>query len=418
MKIRDLVFFWGVIFVLGMVSCSNNDDPDLPITYGDPDSIAFNEIHSTGNPDWIELYNYGNAEVDLKDWRVFDQEENMYAIPAGRILKPGNFLILVCDDQGTGLNMPFKLTSQGESVTIQRPDGKMMDHVVFPAMENGQTYARFPDGQGAWQVTGFATQSQSNGDGPVSSFKSYSYTPDIPLVGDDINFSLEITDATNVSKVQLVYMIDGRAAQTIEMSSSDNLNYTAIVTALSADGELDYYFKLIDNNSNEVLLPDDAIDDPYDMTVTSGDVPNLVINEIMASNQTTLADPDGTDEFDDWIEIYNAGSTPVDMGRFYFSDSENPFDDQIQKDAPEKTTIQPGGHLIFWADSDTEQGPNHLKFKLSADGEVLSMYYKDGRLIDTHTFGAQSPDISEGRATDGADSWVKYNVPTPGSPNQ
>ena len=70
----------GLMFILGIMSCSSDYDPDLPLTYGDPDSIAFNEVHSTGNPDWIELYNYGNAEVDLKDWMVFDQEENMYVL--------------------------------------------------------------------------------------------------------------------------------------------------------------------------------------------------------------------------------------------------------------------------------------------------------------------------------------------------
>lgn len=408
--------FGIIVFFLGIMSCSE-DDPELPVISDQPDSVAFNELHTTGNPDWIELYNYGNAEVDLKDWKVFDKEENIYSLPAGNILKPGDFIILYCDDQGTGLNLPFKLTSQGESITLQRPDGKMMDHVVFPAMENGQMYARFPDGQGNWQVTGFATQNQTNGDGPVSSFKSYSYTPEIPMVGDDINFTLEISDAANVSKVQLIYMVDGGSAKTIDMTTSDNLNYSAVVTALAVDGELDYYFKLIDANSKEVLLPDDALDDPYDITITSGDVPNLVINEVMASNMTTLADPDGVDEYDDWIEIYNAGSTPVDMARFYFSDSENPFDDRVAKDAPDKTTIQPGGYLLFWADSDTEQGPNHLKFKLSVDGEVLSLYYKDGRLIDSHTFDIQSTDVSEGRSTDGADSWIKFNTPTPGSSN-
>jgi len=417
MKIRELALYTLFILFLGIISCSDGDS-EPPITIDLPDSVAFNEVHSTGNPDWIELYNYGKADVDLKDWKVFDQEENLYALPAGTTIKPGNFIILNCDDQGIGLNLPFKLTSQGESITLQRPDGKMMDHVVFPAMENGQTYARFPDGQGNWLVSGFATQNQSNGDGPVSSFKSYDYTPEIPLVGDDINFTLEISDATNVSKVQLIYSIDGGAAQTIDMSTTDNLSYTTIVVGLTTDGELDYYFKLIDNNGKEVLLPDNAPEKPYDMTITSGDVPNLVINEVMASNQTTLIDPDGLDEYDDWIEIYNAGSIPVDMGRFYFSDSENPFDDRIPRDAPDKTTIQPGGYLLFWADSDTEQGANHLKFKLSIDGEVLSLYYKDGRLIDSHTFGVQSTDISEGRSTDGADSWIKFNTPTPGSSNK
>jgi len=416
MKMREFNFYVFLVLFLWIMSCSD-EGTDPPVTLDQPDSIAFNEVHSTGNPDWIELYNYGEADVDLKDWKVFDRSENIYSLPAGHILKPGNFIILHCDDQGVGLNLPFKLTSLGESITIQRPDGKVIDQVVFPALDNGETYSRFPDGQGSWQITGFATKNQSNGDSPVSSFKSFSYSPEIPLVGDAINFSLEITDASEVSNVQLIYSVDDGPKEINDMTTTDNINYSTTVPALTSDGELYYYFKLIDTNNKEVLLPDDALVDPYDMTITSGNVPNLVINEIMASNATTLADPDNVDEYDDWIEIYNAGSTPVDMGRFYFSDSENPFDDRIPRDAPDKTTIQPGGYLLFWADSDTEQGPNHLKFKLSIDGEVLSLYYKDGRLIDTHTFGVQTTDVSEGRSTDGAANWIKFNKATPGATN-
>ena len=404
-----------LVLFLGVVSCSD-DGTDPPLIVEEPDSIAFNELHSTGNPDWIELYNYGNADVNLEGWKVFDSPLNMYTLPAGHIVKPGNFLILHCDDQGVGLNLPFKLSSQGESLTIQRPDGKVIDQIVFPAMD-GETYARFPDGQGTWQITGFATKNESNGDRPISSFKSYGYTPEIPLVGDEINFNLEISDASNVSNVEMVYRVENATDVTLIMTSGDNINYTATVPALSADGELYYYFKLTDTNGLEVFLPDDALVDPYDMTITSGDVPNLVINEILASNVENLAVPDGVDEYDDWIEIYNAGSTPVDMGRFYFSDSEDPFDDRIPGDDPDKTTIQPGGYLLFWADSDTEQGANHLKFRLSIDGETLSLYYKDGRLIDSHTFGVQTSDVSEGRSLDGGDTWIKFNTPTPGESN-
>lgn len=417
MKRRELVYYAFIFLLISNIACSK-EDPEVPIDDTEPFTIAFNEIHSTGNPDWIELYNYGDETVDLEGFMVFDKEESKYSLPSGYNIKPGDFLILICDDQGVDLNLPFKLTSLGESITLQRPDGKMIDHVVFPAMDNGQTYARFPDGSGTWQVTGFATQNQTNGSGPISFFKSYGYSPEIPMVNDEVVFSLEISDGSNVSKIQLLYAIDDGSYQTIEMTSTDNINYTATIPGLTTDGELYYYFKLIDNGGSEVLLPDDALEDPYDITITSGDVPKLFINEFMASNQTTLADPDTVGEYDDWIEIYNAGTTPVDMGRFYFSDSENPFDDRIPKDMPEKTTIQPGGYLLFWADSDTEQGPNHLKFKLSADGETLSLYYKDGRLIDSHTFGVQTADISEGRSPDGGDSWIKYNTPTPGTANQ
>lgn len=403
---------------IGIMACSK-DDPEIIIDDTLPSTIVFNEIHSTGNPDWIELYNYGEETVDLEGYIVFDKEVNRYTLPAGHSVQPGEFFILYCDDQGVDINLPFKLTSLGESITLKRPDGKMIDNVVFPEMENDQTFARFPDGTGTWQVTGFATQNLSNGSGAISFFKSFTYTPEIPMVDDDISFAIEISDGTNVSKIELRYAIDDGSYQTIDMTSTDNINYKATLPGLTSDGELYYYFALIDNGGNEVLLPDDAATDPYDITITSGGVPNLVINEIMASNQATLLDPDGeAGEYDDWIEVYNAGTEPVDMGRFYFSDSENPFDDRIPGDAPDKTLIQPGAYLLFWADSDTEQGTNHLKFKLSADGETLGLYYKDGRLIDSHTFGIQSADISVGRSPDGGDNWIKFTSPTPGVANQ
>ena len=41
-------------------------------------------------------------------------------------------------------------------------------------------------------------------------------------------------------------------------------------------------------------------------------VPTLFINEFMADNGTTIADPQGG--YDDWIEIYNSDSSAFDIG--------------------------------------------------------------------------------------------------------
>ena len=38
----------------------------------------------------------------------------------------------------------------------------------------------------------------------------------------------------------------------------------------------------------------------------------VVINEVLASNASTLADPQG--EYDDWIELYNPSDEQVDVG--------------------------------------------------------------------------------------------------------
>ncbi|MDB4615088.1 lamin tail domain-containing protein [Akkermansiaceae bacterium] len=43
-----------------------------------------------------------------------------------------------------------------------------------------------------------------------------------------------------------------------------------------------------------------------------------LINEVMANNESTLADGQG--EFDDWVEIYNGGNTPLDLSGYFLSD--------------------------------------------------------------------------------------------------
>src|SRR5258706_13489380 len=88
------------------------------------------------------------------------------------------------------------------------------------------------------------------------------------------------------------------------------------------------------------------------------DVPKLYINEFMASNSSCCSDTFGKDhELDDWIEIYNGGSVPVDIGGMYFSqDRKNPLGYRIPKTYPVATTIPPGGFLLVWANGDPSRG--------------------------------------------------------------
>lgn len=149
------------------------------------------------------------------------------------------------------------------------------------------------------------------------------------------------------------------------------------------------------------------------------DVPTLYINEFMANNSSCCPDQDGDkDEFDDWIEIYNPGTTAIDIGGMYFSqDKDEPLGYQIPKTDSKLTTIQPGGFLLLWADGSPEQGVLHLKFKLNQNGEYIGLFYQDGRKIDGLKFGKQSENTSYGRSTDGNENWKEFSQPTPGVAN-
>ncbi len=143
----------------------------------------------------------------------------------------------------------------------------------------------------------------------------------------------------------------------------------------------------------------------------------LLINEFMASNNTAHQDPNG--DFDDWIEIYNAGNAAIDIGGMFLTDDlSEPNKWQIPNDVPLTTTIEPNGFLVFWADNETNEGLLHTNFKLEKDGEQIGLFDIDAvTLIDSLTFTEQVADISYGRFPDANATLRFFGTPTPGTAN-
>lgn len=133
---------------------------------------------------------------------------------------------------------------------------------------------------------------------------------------------------------------------------------------------------------------------------------SLNINEFMVSNVHFRLNPFMSD-FEDWIELYNAGESPIELGGLYMTDDlSDPFKWQIAGNP----VIQPKSFYIIWADGLSYE--NHASFKLSGDGEQIGLYRADGTIIDTITFLRQPNDISFGRFPDGGDAWYYFSNPT------
>ncbi|MAU00233.1 MAG: dockerin [Anaerolineaceae bacterium] len=140
----------------------------------------------------------------------------------------------------------------------------------------------------------------------------------------------------------------------------------------------------------------------------------LYVNEIVASNDSTLADEDG--DFEDWIEIYNSGGTAVNLNGYGLTDdASEPF-----KWVFPAETIQPGQFLIVWA-SDKERAvpgsPLHTNFKISAGGETIVLTTPGGVQEDLLPPAALQTDLSYGRQPDGPGAYLFFTEPTPGASN-
>jgi len=136
----------------------------------------------------------------------------------------------------------------------------------------------------------------------------------------------------------------------------------------------------------------------------------LFINEFSASNTGVWVDPDYK-ESGDWIELYNEGTEPIDLGGYFLTDN---FNDKEKWKIPEGTIIGSKGFLIIWADG---YGIGlHTSYKLSADGEEIALVHPSGAVVDSVSFGIQDPNLSMGRDPVNK-QWAFFTQPTPGSIN-
>lgn len=141
------------------------------------------------------------------------------------------------------------------------------------------------------------------------------------------------------------------------------------------------------------------------------------INEIMADNTQTFEDPDEPQEYPDWIELYNPGAVPINLGGMYLSD--DPANGQTYR-IPDDVTINGNGYLVFIADGEPEQGPLHTNFRLSKGGESVTLLDKAARfyrLLDQVEYDGMAADVSYGRYPNGEATWQILGTATPGSYN-
>lgn len=132
-----------------------------------------------------------------------------------------------------------------------------------------------------------------------------------------------------------------------------------------------------------------------DLNISSGDI---VINELVASNELGGGEKDDQGEYNDWIEIYNNTDRYLDLSRMYLSDDNSSL---LKWKFPVGSIIAPGQYRIVWMDEDVTDVGYHASFKLPKIGGEIYLSNLDGTIIDEVIYGEQTTNIAFARIPNG-----------------
>ena len=149
---------WGEPVTAGIrVVCSSVPDTGIVINEFLPNPRDRDDARKPKG-EWVELYNRGDADVDVAGWVLYDEnDENELPITNGNthtgstIVPAGGFLVVYRDGDSD-----FALDNRGGD-TVRLFDGEIGDganlidsHAYTIDARKGKSFARFPDGSDDW----------------------------------------------------------------------------------------------------------------------------------------------------------------------------------------------------------------------------------------------------------------------------
>ena len=173
--------------------------------------------------DWVELYNVGNASIDLSGYHLSDNINNpdKWVFPNGLSINGGDHMLIYCSDLdqviGNSIHAGFKLTqTKQEYIVLSDPNQNLVDaiQIIEPNQTNHST-GRMTDGDSNWGIFDNPTPGSAN----TNAFTKYAETPVFsenagffdgaitvtitPIAGADIHYTLDGSEPVSYTHLTL-----------------------------------------------------------------------------------------------------------------------------------------------------------------------------------------------------------------------
>lgn len=400
-----------------------------PAVAATPSALVINEVEQDGSPDWIELYNTSSEPVDAGGLVVRDNKDadDHVVIPAGTVIPGSGFLVLETGADGSGTP---GLGKNGDSARLFEADGVTLISGYTWASDPGTSWGRCPDGTGEFGATTAPTPGAANVC-PVVEQPEEPQGPEEPTTPDYTGVVINEVNPNGSDWVELMntgtaavdvaglLLKDSGEGNTFTVPAASTIApggyLTVDVGGLGGSGDSARLFDgttLLDSatwtsavattwgrcpdGTGAFGLTDAATRSAANACPAPSGWEDVVINEIESSG----GDPA------DWVELYNTGSSPVDLSGWYVKDDNDSRTFRI----PNGTTIAGGGYYV--AVVDVPGG-----FGLGNQDEARVFLADGTTLVDETSWGPNHAATTWGRCPNGTGAFAETFASTKGAAN-
>jgi Lamin Tail Domain/FlgD Ig-like domain/CARDB len=296
---------------------------------------------STGEPEWVELFNRSASPINLKHWTISDNSTSVEIASSDILIPSEDYIVLTKDssilnfyDVGSEIvkvNIP-PLNNTGDAVVIKDTLGVIIDSVLYSpdwgGNSGGKSLERISPDQNSNDETNWGTSVNpfKATPGRINSLTQkdfdlvaddISFNPQYPLSGDNISVSARIKNAGLNSAAYSIQLFEDTNLDSIPDVLLETLTGVNLTAGDSSLNTFSYFIQNIQSKRgfeiNVIYSSDeDTTNNRFYKTIEPGFPPNsIVVNEIMYT-------PAGGEP--EWIELYNKSGVEINLNGWSISD--------------------------------------------------------------------------------------------------
>jgi len=352
-----------------------------------PSDVVINEIAWMGttesyNNEWVEFYNSTQNEISLDGWILRATDGTPIINLLGAIPGNGYFLLERTDDNTVPSQTAHQiytgaLGNSGEHLELVDNQGAIVDDV--------NSWGNWFAGDNTSKQTMERKNSKLAGS-DVASWKTANTIGGTPKAQNGANEPLQQPQQSTLDQNSLTTAPEQNQNSSTTTASDDIVSVDSSTSTANASTTLSFQ-KQADVPSADTTAQLEKVIYPE----------NIFINEMMPS-------PFGSDEVEEWIEIFNGNDEAADISLWKIRDTAGAINTY---EFPKNSTVSNRSYLVLSRPT--------TQITLSNEGDGLELIMPDGKVLEKVNFSKALRGKSYARKENTA--WLWSDVPTPGSAN-